>query len=330
MLRQIRSAFLDRPDYLENIGNYLIVTLPCAVILAIFFWGQTSGAEYFRLSRRNKAFLAIGSALVLAVAGYVSDFAVITYAIVIHSVLLIGQLYYLLVYVQFENSSKTEKPDGSRHFYAHSLSQIKREEALKMDVSNFLHDEVLQDLLSIKNMMGKTERPEVKELIISTLEKLNTVIRNQMQEYHPALLKSLTLKENIQSLLDTIKTIFPHSDMQALLDCDDRTFLVEPYNLVIYRIIKELATNAFKHSNGTRLRVILLQKNDLIELIVSDNGAGPKENEPGGQHKGLASMYEQVSLLNGVMDITANAPHGTRITISMPMKGEGSYESFIG
>lgn len=323
-------TFHNRPDYLENIGNYLIVTLPCAVILAIFFWERTSGTEYFRLSRHNKTFLTIGSAIVLAVTGYISDFAVITYALIIHGVLLIGQLYYLLVYVQLEKRTETENLDGSRHFYAHSLSQIKREEALKMDVSNFLHDEVLQDLLSIKNMMRKTERPEVKELIISTLEKLNTVIRNQMQEYHPALLKNLTLKENIKSLLDSVKTSFPNLDMQAMLDCDDRVFLVEPYNLIIYRIIKELATNAFKHSNGTRLHVILLQKNDSIELIVSDNGAGLKESELGEQHKGLASMYEQVSLLNGVIDIATNFPHGTRIAISMPMKGEGSYESFIG
>lgn len=45
--------------------------------------------------------------------------------------------------------------------YGEALRQLKQEELLKAEFANFLHDDVLQDLLSVKNMMTKVHRPDV-------------------------------------------------------------------------------------------------------------------------------------------------------------------------
>ena len=69
---------------------------------------------------------------------------------------------------------------------------------------------------------------------------------------------------------------------------NDDLFLVEPYHLVVYRILKELVTNAFKHSNCSQIYLHLTQENDEIKLIVKDDG------------KGLATT--EADILNGHSD----------------------------
>lgn len=92
-------------------------------------------------------------------------------------------------------------------------------------------------------MLCKAEQPEIRRLLLDTLTELNASIRFQMQTYHPNLVKSLTLKENIQNLLDSMEE---NHSANICLDCDKDVFLVEPYNVLIYRMIKELVTNALK------------------------------------------------------------------------------------
>ena len=72
---------------------------------------------------------------------------------------------------------------------------------------------MMKDLLSVKNMTSKSNRPEVQKIIYDTLDNLNVHIRDQMQNYHPIILKSLTLKENLDNLLEGIDETFPNKDI---------------------------------------------------------------------------------------------------------------------
>ena len=47
--------------------------------------------------------------------------------------------------------------------YHAALEQLQQEEQLNLEFANFLHDDILQDLLSIKNMMKKAGRPRYPE-----------------------------------------------------------------------------------------------------------------------------------------------------------------------
>lgn len=177
-------------------------------------------------------------------------------------------------------------------------------------------------------MIHKAERPEIRQLLFDTLTELTTSIRFQMQTYHPNLIKSLTLKENIQNLLDTMEE---NHSTKIRLDCNNDIFLVEPYNVLFYRMIKELVTNALKHSSATHICVLLVQEDGRITLKVTDNGIGFKPfTYKSGSHQGLASIGEQVSLLDGTMNIQSTIGGGTSVVISMPMNGGDSYENFVG
>lgn len=216
--------------------------------------------------------------------------------------------------------------------YKSALRQLQQEELLKTEFANFLHDDVLQDLLSIKNMMTKAHRPDIQDIIIETLDNLNTHIREQMQDYHPAILKNLTAKENYQNLIEAVSQSFPQRNIVVSFDCSDILFLVEPYNVLIYRLLKELLTNVFKHSEGNRAWVMLTQENDVIELCVSDNGNANPDSLLAidkSKHKGITSIAEQVNSMDGSMTISDNSPHGICVQITLPMKGDVSYQYFV-
>lgn len=167
----------------------------------------------------------------------------------------------------------------------------------------------------------------MKELLYDTFNQLNASIRSQMEEYHPMMIGSLPFIDALQSLLDTLTQ---HSTVSAILDCDKSVFLVDPYNTLIYRIIHELTVNALKHSNATKIWVLLTLEHDVITLKVSDNGIGFDMSAcKQAKHRGLASIQEQVSFLEGSMSIETVTGVGTKILITMPMRGESSYESLV-
>ena len=76
---------------------------------------------------------------------------------------------------------------------------------------------------------------------------------------------------------------------------------------------------------------MLMQEDGRITLKVTDNGIGFKPfTYKSGSHQGLASIGEQVSLLDGTMNIQPATGGGTAVVISMPMNGGDSYENFVG
>ena len=216
--------------------------------------------------------------------------------------------------------------------YNAALAQLQQEEQINLEFSNFLHDNILQDLLSIKNMMHKSTRPDIQKIITETLDSMNIYIREQMQNYHPVLLSKLTVKENYQNLLAYIAQSFPERHVSVVFDCPDSLFLVPPYDIFIYRLLKELVTNVYKHSTGEKAWITLTQDNGMIVLCVKDNGSADTDSlayADSSKHRGLALSIDRVHSMDGAVSITPNFPHGISVCINLPMKGDASYKYFI-
>ena len=128
-------------------------------------------------------------------------------------------ILYMCNIILGRNLKQGESMMAKESKYNAALVQLQQEELLKTEFANFLHNDVLQDLLSIKNMTTKAHRPEVRELIIETLDKLNIHIREQMQDYHPVLLKNLTAKENYQNLIEDVSQTFPQRNISVSFAC---------------------------------------------------------------------------------------------------------------
>ncbi|MDX5712866.1 ATP-binding protein, partial [Clostridioides difficile] len=112
-----------------------------------------------------------------------------------------------------------------------------------------------------------------------------------------------------------------------------------PYDILIYRLIKELLTNVYKHSNGSHAWIALALDKNIIKLNINDNGVKntsfktpldiTKITFDTIKHKGIISIKEQVENLGGTISISDNIPHGVCVQITIPMKGDGSYKYFV-
>jgi two-component system secretion system sensor histidine kinase SalK len=144
----------------------------------------------------------------------------------------------------------------------------------------------------------------------------------------------LTYKENLDNLIEEIDAVFPDKTIKVSLACLNDLFIAEPYDILVYRWIKELLTNVYKHSDGTRAWIMLSAERKQLKLTVCDNGTQVLIAEILGSNKktkqkGLSSIKEQVEKLSGTFILSNHIPQGFRVEITMIMNGGNSYQYFI-
>ncbi|HHJ9330697.1 TPA: hypothetical protein ACQNYP_001761, partial [Streptococcus pyogenes] len=81
---------------------------------------------------------------------------------------------------------------------------MKSEENMRVEFSNYLHDDVLQNIIAIKNLLSLENSNITHGFIVNELNDLVSGIRDEMDTYHPIVSANQTMKENIQSLFDDI------------------------------------------------------------------------------------------------------------------------------
>jgi signal transduction histidine kinase len=101
---------------------------------------------------------------------------------------------------------------------------------------------------------------------------------------------------------------------------------VEPSPQVRYeltRIVHEALTNVARHSDATRVSVVLTQRGERLVLTVRDNGQGfdvPTDVNTLqlDGHAGLVGMMERARLVGGELAVTSDPGRGTVVRVRMP------------
>jgi PAS domain S-box-containing protein len=97
----------------------------------------------------------------------------------------------------------------------------------------------------------------------------------------------------------------------------------------VYRVAQESLTNARKHAQSDKVRLILLLRTDdstgmpQLTLEVRDWGKGFNTHQQvdGYEHLGLQSMNERVRLMNGVYELKSAPGEGTMVRATFPAIG---------
>ena len=225
--------------------------------------------------------------------------------------------------------------ERERHPRDPAFALLVQEEKLRLSFSSYLHDQILQDVLAAGHLLPRSGDREVHALLSRTLSDLTVSIRREMERLSPSVLPSLSAGENLRLAVEDIQRSFPASGCQFQVDCQETAFLPEPYSHAVLRFARELCTNVQKYAQADSCRLFLSGNGEEITLTVSDNGRGMPASAltPRTGHGGLGAIKAQVEALGGKFTLESPcsfpAPGGTRITITLPVKGEISYESFI-
>lgn len=196
-------------------------------------------------------------------------------------------------------------------------------EDIEQQFSEFLHNEVLQNIMAIKNFNIYSENKNFGGQINLVTEELVQRIRERMDYYQPMGDNNVSLDKKYQSLIDRIRRRYDTKSL-IVVNFPENFYLMSPYDNIIYRFVEELITNAVKYSDGDEISLLIEVKADCI-LLVSENKCIPKERSFG---YGLKNISNKLSVLGGRVDILEKDSI-FRVTITLPVDKELCYESFV-
>jgi signal transduction histidine kinase len=112
------------------------------------------------------------------------------------------------------------------------------------------------------------------------------------------------------------------SGIPCILDTVDEGVMVTPnIAITVFRIFQEALNNIMKHAQATKVKVLIHNRTNSVNLTVSDNGRGlnePDRLKP--RSFGLRGIQERVARFGGEVRITSKPGKGTTITVSIPQE----------
>ena len=153
--------------------------------------------------------------------------------------------------------------------------------------------------------------------LIDTISKGINVKRNITNSLVPPLLRELGLTEAINALtVDSPDENPPVYQLRLNADLDK---VDEDRALAVYRICQESLTNIRKYANATLVSIKLAVDDNIIKLVIEDDGKGfEMDSMKKGTH-GLAGMNSRAAMFGGALKVESKPNFGTTVYADIPL-----------
>jgi PAS domain S-box-containing protein len=189
----------------------------------------------------------------------------------------------------------------------------------RRQIERDLHDGTQQRLVSLGLAVRAAEAdlpPERDDLraqlsgvargLVAAVEDLQEISRG----IHPAILSKGGLAPALQSLAH-------RSAIPVDLDVATGLHLEEPIEVAAYFVASEALANAAKHSQASRIDILLEQRDGRLLLSVRDDGIGGADAALG---SGLVGLTDRVEALGGAIRVSSRPGEGTRVAVELPVE----------
>jgi len=145
-------------------------------------------------------------------------------------------------------------------------------------------------------------------------------VRNALAALRPSSIASLSLPEALQQLGHE----FEQSTGETSLTLDLETLLAPlspDVQVAIYRAAQEALTNVRKHAQADKVLLRLRYEDEVLELLVLDNGKGStiRDTVEQGGGFGLIGLRERIELLGGHVEYGPSEQGGYRVILRVPI-----------
>jgi len=199
-------------------------------------------------------------------------------------------------------------------------------------IAGELHDNLSQRMALLQVQIEQFGQ-NVKGLPPNALQLLRIMAKNASEvssdihslshQLHPSKLETLGLVASLNGLCREftqqhgLQVQFAHHDIRSRIPSD--------ITLCIFRIAQESLTNMVKHSGSARAKVELFDRDNQLDLCVSDYGVGFQTDSAKAESGlGLSSMRERARLVGGQVSIESKPSHGTRICVRISVAGRAA------
>jgi signal transduction histidine kinase len=194
-------------------------------------------------------------------------------------------------------------------------------------IASELHDGLGQQLHAVKlhfNLLAASLREqnfqqialvnEIADMINEAIQEIRSISHNLA----PKSLQHFGLKVAIENLCERLKKIQP---FHIFFDTINIPYRLPPrLETSIYRIVQEALSNIIKHAKAQNVTLQLWIHNDVLSLMIEDDGVGFKTWEAKKEKGiGLMNLETRVRLLNGILTLDSYPNNGTTILIEIPI-----------
>ncbi len=178
-------------------------------------------------------------------------------------------------------------------------------------IAREIHDNVghmlSRSILQSGALIAINKDPDLKEPLSALKDTLSLAMDSIRESVHDLHDDSVDLKSTLETMLKDF------SDYEVHLEYDMGTLIPKNIKYCFIAIVKEALSNITKHSNATRIKLIIREHPSFYQLIIWDNGTDISITDTG---IGLENMKERIEQLRGRIDFTTE--QGFRIFISVP------------
>ncbi|MBD0370271.1 MAG: PAS domain S-box protein [Pyrinomonadaceae bacterium] len=230
-----------------------------------------------------------------------------------------------------EDITARKQAEEALHRLADRLTTAQEDEHRR--ISRTLHDEAGQALTALSVRLHRLEKrfleqngddghvrnelAELRQIAQSTQEGL----RNMAHTLHPSALEHFGLTEAVRGFLHDVGE---NSEVELEMEVARGFPRCAPTTeSAIYRIIQEAVTNALRHAEAKRIRVIFKCDNGEAIITIEDDGRGfDTQSTAAMSGIGLVSMRERAEMIGGQLLISSVKGRGTTVTLRFPTSSE--------
>jgi len=227
----------------------------------------------------------------------------------------------------------TERLQAEEKIHALTQEQMKAQEKERLEISRYLHDQVAQDLstlrISCETLFDSQPaapmavRQKVAEMS-GILQNTISAVRNLSYDLRPPGMDHLGLA---RTLMQYCEDFSKKHDLQIDYHSAGMEDLKTDYETEInlFRVAQEALNNINLHAAASRVAIRLVASFPSIIMRIEDNGKGFDVERSlikaaGERRMGLGNMQERVRLLNGNLKIKSRPQAGTKILVRIPFK----------
>ncbi|RME85307.1 MAG: HAMP domain-containing protein [Caldilineae bacterium] len=229
--------------------------------------------------------------------------------------------------------AECEQRERMRQFYLQRIIHAQEEERRR--VARELHDETAQALASLVVGLRNVEEAPNEQVMRARLGDLRHVlgttvedVRRLARDLRPMALDDLGLVTALLLYADEYRQRFGVPVRIEVVDMEDVP-LSPLLETTVYRIVQEALINAARHAACTEISVLLQAHDNILSVIVEDNGRGFDVGRVLGDgynrsQFGIYGMKERAELVGGELQIESAPGKGCTVYLRIPLPTQSS------
>jgi GAF domain-containing protein len=222
-----------------------------------------------------------------------------------------------LVAMAISNAESREELKASRARIVAAADSTRRR------IERDLHDGTQQQLISLMLELrsaraslppGLADLDAQQARIEQGLDAVLNDLREMSRGIHPTILTKAGLGP-------ALKTLARRSVLPVELELLTERRLPEHIEVATYYVASEAITNATKHARASVVNIQLSEQEEILTLVIRDDGVGGADP---GQGTGLVGLFDRIEAMGGRLELTSPLGVGTSLTVEIPIEEENA------